>query len=287
MATQARPVILVTGSTDGIGLETARTLARRGARIILHGRREERLTAAARQLTAHDADAVAATVRADLSVLDEVRGLAARLAELAIPITTLLHNAGVFETEKRRTVDGFERTLAVNHLAPFLLTHLVLTDSHPAGRGLERIVNVSSVAHTRGELRLDDLHFDRRPYDGYRAYAASKLANVLFTVELARRLRRAGRLITVNALHPGVVSTKLLTTGFGMQGSDSLAEGAATSVHLALDPEFAPTEKGGTSGRYYAYRKPAPTNPAARNDELVRRFYEISCELTGVTPLPG
>ena len=282
----SRPIVLVTGSTDGIGLETALELARRGARLIVHGRRAERIEAAADALRAVAADAVAGTAQADLGVLDDVRRLAQRLAELPAA-HVLLNNAGVFEQQRAVTVDGFERTLAVNHLAPFLLTHLLLADRGGAGRALLRVVNVSSIAHNRGQIALDDLHFERRRFDGYSAYAASKLANVLFTLDLARRLHEAGRAVTTNALHPGVVSTKLLTEGFQMRGPDSLAEGAATSVMLALDPQFGPRagSEAGATGGYYSNRRPAAVNQVARDARLQRELYERSRELTGAPSL--
>lgn len=280
-----RPVVLVTGSTDGIGLETARGLARRGAQLILHGRRAERLAAAtaAVQEAAGRSDAVVGTVQGDLAVLAEVRRLAGALTA-GPPPEVLINNAGVFERQRLLSADGFERTLAVNHLAPFLLTHLLLADPK-TGQALQRVVNVSSVAHSRGQLVLDDLGFQRRPFDGYTAYAASKLANVLFTVELAQRLGAAGRAVTTNALHPGVVSTKLLTEGFQMQGADSLAEGAATSILLALDPKYGPPPGGGATGGYYSAGRPAAMSPAARDPALLRAFYDRSLELTGAPPL--
>lgn len=284
-AADDRPIVLVTGATDGIGLETARELARRGARLLLHGRRPERLEAAADAVREVQPDAVAGTVQADLSSLLEVRKLAAALLTLPAP-HVLLNNAGVFERKAARSADGFELTLAINHLAPFLLTHLLLADHEGAGRALQRVVNVSSGAHGRGQIVLDDLHFQRRPYEGYAAYCASKLANVLFTVELSRRLRTNGRAVSVNALHPGVVSTKLLTEGFGVNGSDTLAESAATSVQLVLERAFAPGE-GRTTGAYYAYGRPAAMNPTSRDPALLRRFYELSAELTGAPALPG
>jgi NAD(P)-dependent dehydrogenase (short-subunit alcohol dehydrogenase family) len=169
-------------------------------------------------------------------------------------------------------------TFAVNHLAPFLLTHLLL--ARPCGAALRRIVNVSSIAHSRGRVDLDDPQLLRQPFSSYASYATSKLANVLFTVELARRLE--ARKIAVNALHPGVASTKLLTEGFEMEGSDSLAESAATSVMLAVDPSVE-----GVTGRYFVRGRPSPANPVASDPVLVRRFYELSAELTGVDPLPG
>lgn len=270
------PLILVTGATDGIGRETAHELARRGARVLVHGRDAARAQAVVAELRGIDADTPEPVI-ADLASFAAIRAMAARLNADGHQISVLLHNAGVFMKKRERSVDGFEMTLAVNHLAPFLLTHLVLESA--AGDRLRRIVNVSSMAHMRGRIDLEDLQGLRVTFDSYAAYASSKLANVLFTVELARRV--AHRRISVNALHPGVTSTKLLTEGFEMQGRDSLADSAATSVKLALEPEFAEA-----TGGYYMHGRRTDPHPAASDHELARHFYEKSAELTGVMPLP-
>ena len=246
--------------------------------MLVHGRDPARANEVVAHLKKELGGSPPEPVIADLSSLAAVRALAADIASRGHQIGVLLHNAGVFMKRRERTVDGFEMTFAVNHLAPLLLTHLVLESA--VGDHLERIINVSSVAHGRGRIDLDDVQLLRESFDGYASYATSKLANVLFTVELARRV--AHRRITVNALHPGVTSTKLLTEGFEMQGHDSLAEAAATSVKLALDPELVES-----TGGYYVQGKPAPMHVAARDHELTRRFYEISCEMAGVMPLPG
>lgn len=251
------PIVLVTGATDGIGRETARELVRRGANVIVHGRSAAKANAVRAELEGIVRGSALEPVLGDFSKLASVRAMGEALAARPERIDVLLNNAGVFLNDRETTEDGFEATFAVNHLAPFLLTHLLLprlSDGQPA-----RIVNVSSVAHSRGSIDLRKIG-SADGFEPYRAYATSKLANVLFTVELARRIG-PGPLV-VNALHPGVVSTKLLTEGFRMRGSDSLAEGAATSVALALAPELA-----SVTGRYFA-GGPAPV---LRPGRVVRR----------------
>jgi NAD(P)-dependent dehydrogenase (short-subunit alcohol dehydrogenase family) len=271
-------VILVTGATDGIGRETALELARRGARVLVHGRDPARAREAAAAVAEIRREAALEPLVVDLSRLGDVRAAGAELDRRGLRIEALVNNAGVYMRERRVSVDGFELTFAVNHLAPFALTHALLRAE--AGRSLARIVNVSSMAHARGTIDLDDLSYERRPFDPYGVYASSKLANVLFTVELDRRLRAAGRAITVNALHPGVVSTKLLTEGFGVRGPDSLGRGAATSVRLALDADLAKV-----SGRYFSDGQERPMSRVAGDVHLAQRFYERSAQLCRVEPL--
>lgn len=267
------PVVLVTGATDGIGRETALTLARRGARVLVHGRDEAKAAALARSLPGEPL----APLVVDLARLADVRAVGDELDRRGVQLDVVLNNAGIFARERRTTVDGFESTFAVNHLAPFALTHAILAAR--AGAHVKRIVNVSSMAHARGEIALDDLAFERRAFDGYDAYAASKLANVLFTLEASRRLRVRG--ITVNALHPGVVSTKLLTEGFGMRGGETVADGAATSVLLAVDPSV-----GSVTGAYYDHERASRSSAAGRDAAMARALYEKSIALTGVAAWP-
>jgi len=275
-------VALVTGATDGIGRETARALVRRGARVVVHGRKPDRIAETVAELESIGGVAQPPPVTGNFMKLADVRAMGAELAARPHPLHVLVNNAGVFMNERAVTDDGFELTMAVNHDAPFLLTHLLLPTLRASGRpgAPARVVNVSSVAHMRGRIDLADLDFTRG-WSGYGAYAASKLANVLFTVELARRLTGAGAPVVTNALHPGVVGTKLLREGFGTDGSESLEEGAATSVMLALDPIGAEV-----SGRYFAAQRESRAAAAARDPELLRQFYDESARRVGVAPLP-
>jgi NAD(P)-dependent dehydrogenase (short-subunit alcohol dehydrogenase family) len=271
------PTVLVTGATDGIGRQTAIALAKAGAKVILHGRDEARLTAAQGQVE-EEARVFAPTYRADFASLAEVQRMAGELAERQVRLDVLINNAGVYMKEHALSADGIEMTFAVNHVAPFLLTHLILQS--PVSERLLRVVNVSSVAHTRGRIDLADIAGQRlKKYDDYAAYANSKLANVLFTVELARRLARRG--VHVNALHPGVVSTKLLRGGFGMEGPDSADAAVATTTLLALSPDVADV-----TGRYFAYGEEAAVHPIAHDRPFARRFYDLSAQLAQCATLP-
>jgi NAD(P)-dependent dehydrogenase (short-subunit alcohol dehydrogenase family) len=269
-------VVLVTGSTDGIGKETALELARLGARVIVHGRTEARVKKAheevARVSTAHTPEPVIA----DFASLSEVRAMATELESRKLPIDALVNNAGVYMKRRELSADGIEMTLAVNHFAHVLLTHRLLASE--VGNALGRIVNVSSIAHSRALIDLEDIENTRGNFDDYQAYATSKLANVLFTVELARRLRARG--VLVNAVHPGVVSTKLLTAGFEMRGPDSLGKGARSSVMLAISPEY-----GHISGVYFMEGREARMHQRAADADFTARYYELSAARVGVEPL--
>lgn len=265
--------ILVTGATDGIGRETARALAAEGHRVILHGRTEQKARAAAEALARDLPGASLATAAGDLASLAEVRALAAALRQAHPRLDVLVHNAGVYATRRQVTADGLELTFAVNHLAPFLLTHLLL-DRVVEAKG--RVVLVSSGVHGNAALDLGDLQGERS-WDGYGAYARSKLCNVLFAVELAARL--AGTGATANALHPGVVGTKLLRAGFAMDGPDTPAQGAATSVWLAASPEVE-----GVTGRYFVRKKQVPASRLSRDAALRQALWAASERLAGIVP---
>jgi NAD(P)-dependent dehydrogenase (short-subunit alcohol dehydrogenase family) len=269
-------MVLVTGATDGIGRQTARELLEKKARVLVHGRTESKARAVAEALARETGSADVAAVHADLSSLGEVRSLAESVRAQTDRLDVLLNNAGVFMHERLLTVDGHETTFAVNHLAPFLLTHLLLPLLRASENG--RIVSVSSIAHSRGALDFADLRLDRY-FHGYAAYASSKLANVLFAYEMARRLR--GTAITSNALHPGVIGTKLLRSGFGM-GGGTVSQGAATSVLLATDPALA-----SVSGKYFSDEREVSSSALSQDRGLQRRLYEVSAELVGIEGLPA
>jgi len=268
-------IILVTGATDGIGRQTALELLRRGARVLVHGRTAAKAARVVDELSRETDSSALSPVFADLSSMAEVRRLAADVEARTDRLDALVNNAGVFLHERTLTVDGFETTFAVNHLAPFLLTHLLLSHLRRSHAG--RIVTVSSIAHSRGRIDFDDLTSERY-YHGYAAYAASKLANVLFAYEMARRLQ--GSHVTSNALHPGVITTKLLRSGFGSSGA-SVAQGAATSVKLATDPALA-----STTGKYFADEREQSSSAASHDRALQRRLYDVSSKLVGVEGLP-
>ena len=270
--------VLVTGGTGGIGKATAAGLGILGARVAITGRDRGRAEAAADEIRTATGAQVVVFV-ADLSSQAEVRRLAADvLADLA-RIDVLVNNVGGYWNTRHVTADGLERTFAINHLAPFLLTQLLL--ERLGGSGTARVVTVSSNAHTAGRIDFEDLQGERS-YSGERAYSQSKLANVLFTYELARRLQ--GTSITTNALHPGVVRT-----AFGAEDPSGVqrvlvpvlrpflkspARGAATSIHLASAPGLTQV-----SGRYFVNGKPKASSARSYDEAAARRLWEISEEL--------
>ena len=209
--------------------------------------------------------AQAVAVWGDLSSMRQVVALAEQVNQLAPSLDVLINNAGVFEKRRHLTEDGFEKTMAVNHFAPFLLTRRLLATMKAAPAG--RVVVVSSIAHQSGQLSLDDLTFSGG-YDGYTAYAASKLANILFSRALAERLE--GSRITANALHPGVIGTKLLRAGFSIGGAP-VEQGARTSVYLATSAEVE-----GVSGRYFVDCREAKPSRDARDRSLAESLWSES-----------
>ena len=279
--------VVVTGGNSGIGLETGAALAAMGARVLLTARNADKGRAGVADIAQRcGGQAQVQLVVFDLADLSSVRRGAAEILEEAARIDVLVNNAGLVLTERRETVDGYEATFAINHLGPFLLTNLLLDrvrESAPA-----RIVNVASTAHSaaRKGIPFDDLQSTHR-YRGMRVYGESKLANILFTLELARRLSGYG--VTANSLHPGTVRTGYGADGdatgflaFGIKIASpfflSPAKGARTSIYLASSPEVE-----GVSGEYFVKCKPKQPRRPARDPEAARRLWEVSEELVGLT----
>jgi retinol dehydrogenase 12 len=274
--------ILVTGATDGIGLATAEALAVQGHRVLMHGRNATKGQAAVEAVRAAAGNGEVRFLHADFASLAQIRNLAEELR--ALPrLDVLVNNAGCINFSRSVTADGFETTFAVNHLAPFLLTWLLLSkirDSAPA-----RIVTVASAAHRGQQIDFDDL-MSTRDYRMLRTYGRSKLANILFTRTLAKRLAGSG--VTANALHPGMVATHLgqdnwlaRTVGraFMAVAGVSATQGAKTSVYLATSAEVE-----SLSGGYYAKCRPAllTAAPDALDDATAEHLWSVSEELVGL-----
>ncbi|MGH9895053.1 MAG: SDR family oxidoreductase [bacterium] len=275
---------MVTGATSGIGAVTAEVLARQGATVIVVGRCHEKCAAAV-DLIRHKTDNLAVDfLVADLSSQSEIRRLAQQFEARYQRLDVLVNNAAGIFMKRFQTVDGIEMTFALNHLAYFLLTKLLLDlikASAPA-----RIINVSSCGHElMNEIRFDDLQ-GRRNYRGFKAYHQSKLANLLFTYELARRLEGTG--VTVNALHPGIVATNIgKNNGWGWRLLKPLfdplfhmkyispEEGARTVIYLATSPEVE-----GTTGRYFVEEKPIVSSQASRDEAAADRLWQVCDEMT-------
>ncbi len=275
MGTMDGKTVLVTGATQGIGLESAVGLARLGARVLMVGRDKARSEAALAQVRARASSDQVELFLADLSSLAEVRRLADEVKARTSRLDVLLNNAGGIHQTRKLSPDGFELTFAVNHLAYFALTkHLLelLQASGPA-----RIVNVASEAHRGMALDFADLQSEKR-YRAIPVYGRSKLANILFTYELARRLQ--GTKVTANCLHPGVIASgfgqndpgffKLLVK-LGAPFLSSPEKGARTQVYLASSPEVE-----GKSGLYFKDRKPNKSSRASRDETAQRRLWDLS-----------
>jgi NAD(P)-dependent dehydrogenase (short-subunit alcohol dehydrogenase family) len=266
-------IILVTGATDGIGRETAHGLAQVGATVLLHGRNQEKGEAtlqAVRQATGSDKLEL---YLADFSSLREVRRLASEVQAKHDRLHVLINNAGIGSGRRgvmRRELskDGFELRLAVNYLAPFLLTLLLLPSLRHAARC--RIVNVASAAQS--PIDFDDVMLERH-YDGMRAYSQSKLALVMFTFELAERLERED--ITVNCLHPGsLLDTKMVREAFG-RALGPVQAGADAVIYLSTAPEVE-----GVTGKYFDEKREVRAHAQAYDPEVRRRLWQLSEQLT-------
>lgn len=279
--------VIVTGGNSGIGLETAAELAGAGARVIITARDLKRGQAAVEQIKSRGISGSVELSVFDLGSLASVREGAADLLGRTDRIDVLVNNAGLMLTERSETKDGFETTFGVNHLGPFLLTALLLDRIRASAPA--RIVNVSSTAHqsARSGLDFDDLQ-SKGGYQGMSVYGRTKLANIYFTTELARRL--AGTGVTANSLHPGTIRS-----GFGGDGDASgffgwgikvarpfmagPVKGAETSVYLASSPEVA-----GVTGQFFTKSRPKTPSKAARDDDAAARLWDVSEQMVGLVP---
>lgn len=277
---------MVTGAASGIGAVTAQALARRGAAVVLVDRDSEQGAATARQIKQETGNPAVEFMRADLSSQQEIRRLVPQFKSRYQRLDVLVNNAGAIFPRRQESVDGIEMTFALNYLGYFLLTNLLLDTikaSAPA-----RIINVSSRSHARAQIDFDDLQ-SRSGYRGLQAYAHSKLAILLFTYELARRLEGTG--VTVNALHPGVVATNFGMSQGGILGLVmrlfrftfiSPEQGARTSIYLATSPEVE-----GVTGKYFVKCKAVPSSPASYDTATARRLWEVSVALTNAQAARG
>ena len=278
----ADKVVLITGGTGGIGKATAIGLAAMGARVGITGRDLPRAELAAADIRAASGNPAVDGFAGDMSSQAEVRRLATAVLDAYPRLDVLVNNVGGFWAHRHPTADGLERTFALNHLAPFLLTNLLLDrlkSSAPA-----RIITVSSGAQSMGWIDFEDLQ-GARNYSGQRAYNQSKLASIMFTNELARRLEGTG--VTATSLHPGVVRTN-----FGAEDQARFfaiisrvilpflktpAQGAETSIYLASSPDMA-----GVSGGFFANRKPKTANKLAYDTDMTARLWQVSADLVGM-----
>ena len=272
---------LITGGTSGIGKATAVALAAMGADVVVVGRNRERGEAALGEIKSQSHSESVELMLADLSAQDEVRGLAETFLERYDRLDVLANNAGLVQSKRTETADGIETTLAINHLAPFLLTNLLLDRLKQSAPS--RVITVSSEAQRWGDMDFDDLQSTQK-YRGFPVYGMTKLANIMFTYELAERLK--GTFVTANCLHPGAVGTN-----FGKNNGGPMTlffraakpfmrtpeQGADTLIWLASSSDVE-----GVSGKYFSDRKELEAKKIAHDPTTRRRLWEISEDLTGL-----
>jgi retinol dehydrogenase-14 len=274
--------VVITGATSGIGTETARALAEMGARVVMINRNPRKAEGVAEDLR-RTATGSIELVQGDMSSFASIRSAAAEVLDRYPKIDVFISNAGVFRARRHETADGLEEVFAVNHLAPFLLTNLLLERLRASARS--RIVIVASEAHRGGVLDFDDLLLQRRfNFNAWKAYSRSKLSNIMFTYALARRLEGSG--VTANCLHPGFVATRL---GSGNKipirpvylllrpFTISPKKGAETSVYLASSPEVE-----GVNGKYFDNKRESRSSRVSLEEEPQELLWKMSAELTGI-----
>ncbi len=276
--------IFITGASGGIGLQSARGLAGQGANIVMVGRDRERTSQAVEFVKTQTGNQSVSYLLADLSSIQEVRRLAQEFKDKYQTLDVLLNNAGAFFFSRKVSVDGYEMTLALNHLNYFLLTDLLLDMLKAAPSA--RIVNVASRAHYRGHVNFDDLQSQHGFFNGNRAYGMSKLMNVLFTYELARRLE--GTNVTANCLHPGFVASNFAgNNGWIVRTAMRLIPGRISEEEGAKCPIFlaSSTDVQGASGRYFNYdTKETRSSEESYDQNVAGRLWDVSEKLVAINP---
>ncbi|XP_052397943.1 retinol dehydrogenase 12-like isoform X1 [Carassius gibelio] len=274
--------VIITGANTGIGKETVRDLAKRGARVIMACRDLEKAEEARKELMEDSGNQNIVANRLDLSDTKSIREFAELINKEEKQVNILINNAGIMMCPYSKTADGFEMQFGVNHLGHFLLTYLLLDllkKSAPS-----RIINVASVAHTWGSIHLDDINSEKG-YSPRRAYGQSKLANILCTRSLAKRLQGSG--VTVYSLHPGVVQSELfrnlskpvqIAVKVFSPFTKTTIQGAQTTIYCAVEPKL-----DNESGGYYSDCAPALCSRDALDDEMAQKLWELSCQMLGIT----
>uniref|UniRef100_A0A9R1SJR2 Zgc:112332 n=2 Tax=Cyprinus carpio TaxID=7962 RepID=A0A9R1SJR2_CYPCA len=274
--------VIITGANTGIGKETVRDLAKRGARVIMACRDLEKAEEARKELMEDSGNQNIVANKLDLSDTKSIRAFAELINKEEKQVNILINNAGIMMCPYSKTANGFEMQFGVNHLGHFLLTYLLLDllkKSAPS-----RIINVASVAHTWGSIHLDDINSEKG-YSPRRAYGQSKLANILCTRSLAKRLQGSG--VTVYSLHPGVVQSELfrnlskpvqIAVKVFSPFTKTTIQGAQTTIYCAVEPKL-----DNESGGYYSDCAPALCSREALDDEMAQKLWELSCQMLGIT----
>ncbi|XP_063076372.1 retinol dehydrogenase 12 [Engraulis encrasicolus] len=274
--------VIITGANTGIGKETAKDLAKRGARIILACRDVEKAETALKEIIDESGNQSIVVRKLDLSDTKSIKEFADVIKKEESQVNILINNAGVMMCPYSKTADGFEMQFGVNHLGHFLLTFLLLDlikRSAPA-----RIINVSSMAHSWGTIQFEDINSEQH-YHSRRAYGQSKLANILSTRSLANRLKGSG--VNVYVVHPGVVRTELkrhmnipllIMWKVVRPFTKTIVQGAQTSIYCAVEPTL-----DTQSGEYYSNCAPASCSRAARDDDVAEKLWDLSCQMLGIT----
>lgn len=279
-------IVLITGANSGIGKETTRTLAKKGATIIMACRNLEKAEPVCEMIQKESKNPNIEVMKLDLASLKSIRNFTQEFSARYQKLNVLINNAGIFCMKREETEEGFEKTMGVNHLGHFLLTYELLPILEKTSEA--RIINVGSDAHFSGDLDLNDLHFKRRKYSGFKAYASSRLATIFFTQELAERVKEKD--ITVNALHPGHIDTNMwniwqpqrrwyhsLLIRLIKLFLISAEEGAQTSIYLASSEEVK-----GITGKYFAKKRLKAVSKKCSDIKLQKELWELSERLTGI-----